>query len=46
MTFLVPILDLPLTEGPKTINLTISNPSPGTGIGPRIMSVLTILAAD
>jgi Calx-beta domain-containing protein/VCBS repeat protein len=46
MTFQVPILDDPDTEGPKTINLELSNQSPGATIGPRSTAILTILAND
>jgi len=41
-TFAVPILDDGVAEGPETINVTLSNPTGGAGLGHRAAAVIEI----
>jgi Calx-beta domain-containing protein/Kelch motif protein/galactose oxidase-like protein len=45
-TFAVPILNDTVTEGPETLDLTLSNPGGGAVLGAPSAAVLTILAND
>lgn len=45
-TVFVPVLDDGVVDPNKTVNLVLSNPSPGTGLGDQTNAVLTIVNTD